>query len=319
MNRAPIRIVMASLVLGLSAASQQPCAAAEPARNAKELLSAFSSVPHSWQQMNVAEEMISLGDKSLIQGMEAFLTSESRRERCNAALVLAALGDDRGSAIILREFNDKEPRPTKLRRSDGKPDPRSQIIEDRSYAAFLLARLKERSAVSALIEALNDERLTYRVAISLGEIGDPSAIPALLTVSRNDPRNRLWAGYGLAKLGEQTGFDILIETLSDSHWVPRRHAVEGLGDMGDPRMAPHLIKALKDERVQVRVSAAVSLGKIGDESAVPPLQEALKVSEINQKNEGGLIDANDLIWEGRFPEAGNSAIDSIKARANKAL
>ena len=311
--------MVACLLAGLSVGLPERSFATEPARDAKELLKAFSSVQHSWQQMNVAEEMIKLGDKSVVADIEPFLTSETRQERCNAALVLAALGDDRGSAIILREFNDKEPRPTELFRSDGKPDPKSQIIEDRSYAAFLLARLKVRSAVPALIEALNDERLTYRAAISLGTIGDASAIPALLAVSRNDPQNRLWAGYGLAKLGEQTGFDILIETLSDSHWVPRRHAVEALGSMGDPRMTPHLIKALKDERVQVRVSAAVSLEKIGDESALPPLQEALKVSEINQKKAGSLIDADDLIWEGRFPGAANKAIDSIKARANKAL
>ena len=59
------------------------------------------------------------------------------------------------------------------------------------------------------------------------------------------------------------------------------------------RMAPHLIKALQDERVQVRVSAAVSLGKIGDASAVEALETALRVSEVNRRNERGLIDEAD--------------------------
>jgi len=316
MNRILIGIAIAGLAVCLSPLAEQSCAAAEPARNASELLRAFSNVEFFWQQKDIAEEMIRLGDKSVIAGVAPFLTSKSRCERCNAGLVLAGLGDNRGAAIILGEFHDKGARPTELRRSDNKPDPKSQIAQDRYYAALLLGRLRERSAVSALIDALKDETINDRAAISLGEIGDRSAVPALLAMSHESPKSRLWAGYGLAQLGEQAGFDILVETLPDSSWVQRRHAVEALGTIGERRMAPYLVKALQDERVEVRISAAVSLGKLGDLSALAPLQQSLQVSEINQKNVTGVIDKDDLTREAQFTVAGNRAVELIKARGN---
>ena len=314
MSRLLIAIGMAGLILAPSGLAMPTCVAAEPARNTAELLERFSSVKYDWQQRDVAEELIQRQDKSVLSAMEPFLKSERRGERCNAGLVLAGLGDKRGAAIILGEFNDKQTRPTEMRRSDNKPDPVSQIRQDRYYAALLLGRLKETSAVPDLIAALQDETVNYRAAISLGEIGDRRALHPLLIMTRESTRNRLWAGYGLARLGEEAGFDILVETLSDSHWVQRRHAVEAIGNCGESRMAPHLIKALQDERVQVRVSAAVSLGKIGDASAVEALETALRVSEVNRRNERGLIDEADLTHEGYFLTAANDAVKLIHAR-----
>lgn len=311
MSRLLIAIGMAGMVMGSSGLAMRPCAA----RSTAELLEKFSSVQYDWQQRDVAEELIQRQDKSVLSAMEPFLKSERRGQRCNAGLVLAALGDKRGAAIILAEFNDKETRPTEMRRSDNKPDPVSQIRQDRYYAALLLGRLKDRCAVPDLIAALQDETVNYRAAISLGEIGDRRAVHPLLLMTRESPRSRLWAGYGLARLGEEEGFDILVETLSDSEWVQRRHAVEAIGNCGEPQMAPHLIEALLDDRVQVRVSAAVSLGKIGDASALEPLETALRVSAVNRRSESGRIDEDDLTREGYFVKAANEAVASIRSRA----
>jgi len=255
----------------------------EEAKTVDELVAAFSNVEFSWQQGDIARELVALGNPAIIPKMERLLGTEDRRRRCNAALVLAGLGDKRGLAIIIDELEDKNPRPTDMTRSDGRPYPEGQIRADRYYAALLLGRIGDKEAVPALIEATKDETIHYRAASSLGEIGDRSAIPALRTMAKDFPDERLWAGYGLAALGEQEGFDILAEVIvSDSCWVERRHAVRALGKIGHPKSVPTVVKALKDEHVNVRVTAARALGAIGDSSALPALLDALNDTEVTK-------------------------------------
>ncbi len=99
------------------------------------------------------------------------------------------------------------------------------------------------------------------------------------------PDERLWAGFGLAALGEQEGFDILTEVIiNGSHWTERRHAVTALGKIGDPKALPTVMKALKDNHINVRISAARALGVIGDSAALPALIEALDDTEVTQVN-----------------------------------
>src|SRR5437870_13077103 len=57
---------------------------------------------------------------------------------------------------------------------------RSQIREDRYYAAHLLGDLKDPRAVPMLVPLLKDEEVNLIVPWSLGEIGDKSAIPPLI-------------------------------------------------------------------------------------------------------------------------------------------
>jgi HEAT repeat protein len=239
------------------------------------LLEKFEGAEFFWQQADIARQLISLHDPAIIPRVAEYLDTPDRRRKCNAALVLAALGDKRGLPIIIGELQDTKPRPTDRRRSDNKPDPEGQIKDDRYYAALLLGQLKMKEAVPALIEATADATINARAAISLGEIGDKSAVPALHKMAEDFPNERLWAGYGLAALGEQEGFDIVSDTaVFDARWTERRHAVEALGQFGDRRVVPALKKALKDEELKVRIGAALALGKIGDEAALRALDEA---------------------------------------------
>jgi HEAT repeat protein len=267
------------------APAEPPQATTETPKTAADLLQAFSSATSFWQQEEVARKIVALGDKTIIPKMQNYLGTQDRRKRCNAALVLAGLGDKRGVAMVIKELEDTKPRPTTLTRSDGKPYPEGQITEDRYYAALLLGQIGDKEAVPVLIEATKDKTVNYRAAISLGDIGDTSAIPALRQMVKDFPDQRLWAGYGLAALGESEGFDILTEVaLSDSKWTQRRHAVEAMGKTGDPRTIPTVVKALKDTHVNVRVSAVRALGKIGHPAALPALNEALKDTEVTEIN-----------------------------------
>jgi HEAT repeat protein len=244
------------------------------------LLQQFASATSSWQQEEVARKLVALGNAKVIPRMEKYLETTDRRRRCNAAWVLASLGDKRGLTILIGELNDKQLGSRRVDpgrvRSDGQPDPEGQITSDRYYAAWLLGQLGKKEAVPALIEATTDEAINYRAAISLGEIGDKRAIPALRTMAEHFPAQRVWAGYGLAALGEAKGIELLAEVVgSEPRWTERRHAVEALGKIGDPRAVPVLAKALKDKHVNVRASAADALGKIGSPAALPALTDAL--------------------------------------------
>jgi HEAT repeat protein len=262
-----------------------------PSANIGRLISQFATAEYFWQQTEIARELIATGDRSVIVAIQPYLETNDRRRRCNAAFVLAGLGDERGTVILISELEDMEPGSRIL--EDGRnTGPQSlasrgisQVRSDRYFAALLLGELRERAAVPALIAATRDQSINYRVAISLGEIGDASAIPALREMAAAFPAERVFAGYGLAALDAPDGFDTLRDvTLSDQQWVQRRYAVELLGKTMDRRAVPILLRALKDEHPNVRVSTVRSLAEIGDPAALPALRVALGDGEATEVN-----------------------------------
>ena len=101
---------------------------------------------------------------------------------------------------------------------------------------------------------------------TLGEIGDPAAIPVLIkTLRSSDGR---WLGSrivdALGQIGDTAAVLGLIEVLSDERWSMRQSAAYQLGEIGEPakEAVPALIKALSDEEGYVRVRAADALMKI---------------------------------------------------------
>lgn len=253
-----------------------------------------------------------VGDKEPISFLVTQLQSDNRRRRCDAGLALELLGDRRGVPAIIKELNDTSYRPTTMIRSDGTEYQEGQVRSDRYYAALLLGILGDKRAVPALIEATKDDAIDYCAATSLGAIGDKRAIPALhgmLERCVNDTFSCLFAGYGLAMLGDKEGLKVVIDTLNDRrvNWGNRDHAIYALGKLGDKEAVPYLVAALKDEHPNIRVSAARALGKIGDVSALPALVEALK-------------DKTQTKWHAptTVSEAAAKAIDRIKAGGKKA-
>jgi HEAT repeat protein len=227
--------------------------------------------------------------------MQPHLATEDRRRRCNAAFVLAGLGDEQGVEILIAELRDTEPgsrvieglpRPVGLATSNLSGVGRQQVRMDRYFAALLLGELRAEAAVPALIEATRDESINYRAATSLGEIGDARAIPALREMVAAFPEQRVFAGYGLAALGVAEGFAILDDVaVSHEQWTQRRYAVDLLGKTMDPRSTPILLRSLRDEHANVRVSAVRSLAAVGDPAALITLRVALDDYEVTPVNE----------------------------------
>lgn len=269
--------------------------------------------------------------ESEVSNLVEQLQSESRRERCQAALKLEKLGDRRGVPAIIKELKDTSYKPTGYSAMAINPPyeqnrQESWVRQDHYYAALLLGILGDKRAVPALIEATRDETIDYQAALSLGQIGDKQAIPALrvmLERCSNKPFPRLFAGYGLAMLGDNEGLKVVIETLNNQqvHWTNRRHAIEALGKLGDKEAVPHLITALKDEHPNIRVSAAKALGAIGDPSALPALKQALEDKTATKVNAPTTVSEaaakaiaqfeGETIAEQLLPEPEEMTIDSL--------
>ncbi len=256
-----------------------------PAEHAA-LLQEFKEAKFNWQQGEVGTKLVALNDKSMIPPMLEMLKSEDRKTRCNAGRVLAGLGDDRGLFAVISELSDTSYRPINKDEARGVGSQAAQVTGDHYYAAHVLREIGDPRAVPALIEMLHGDSLNYQAAIVLGHLGDKRAVPHLHKMASDFPKQRLWAGYGLAGLGEPEGFDMLEEVVnSDSQrWTHRRHAVRALGEFGHRKAVPTLVRALKDEHVNIRVSAARALGAIGDPAALDALIEALNDTEVTKIN-----------------------------------
>ncbi len=152
-----------------------------------ELLRQFEGERVFWRQFEVGRAIVAANDASVLPRLEPWLTHEDRHLRGNAAFIFASLGDPRGFKVVVAILDDRtEARAIQEISSVGLPSVRTQIRQDRYYAAHLLGDLKDPRGVAILVPLLKDPDVSYIVPWSLGQIGDRSAITPLLG-SLNDP------------------------------------------------------------------------------------------------------------------------------------
>lgn len=261
----------------------------------EKLLGEFLTPEVPWQQGDIGQKLVTLGDRAVVPKLLPLLQSPDRSLRCNAGRVLAGLGDDRGFFAVLAVLEDTNPgteRKTESRTSDGKhPDFIRQMRQDRYYAAHVLGEIGDKRAVPALIQTLPDKSINYQSAMILGKLGDKSAIPALRAALQHAEKNRehlgttdmkLWSGGGLMLLGDPLGLPTVVAVLkNDPNWNQRRLAAEVLADSGNKNAVPFLISALRDKQVNVRLVVVWSLAKLGDKRAIPALKEMLQDKATN--------------------------------------
>ncbi|MCK4802752.1 HEAT repeat domain-containing protein [bacterium] len=140
----------------------------------------------------------------------------------------------------------------------------------RAFAALSLGKIKDKSSVGALIEALNDERLVVKIEAirALGEIGESQAIPTLLPLMENsNPRLRYEVASCLGKLGNKEGLDALLEEIENVESPLRVEAILALRDIGDDSTAIlNILRDLKyDENERIVAAAKLVLEYFGEE------------------------------------------------------
>lgn len=153
----------------------------------------------------------------------------------------------------------------------------------RARVAETLGISKDKSAIAALLDALNDQYFTVRAsaALALGNIGDPQAIPSLLPLLKDkDGEVRSAACIAIAKFRDPSTFDDITNVLLDDSLIEvRQSAAIALGDTKHPAAIPFLMEALRDsswwfEREQAAADLLTAIKKMGP-STVEPLIEAL--------------------------------------------
>ncbi len=124
-----------------------------------------------------------------------------------------------------------------------------------------------------LFKIENPEILAF-AASTLGEIGNPRAVPVLITgLSHSDWNVRRSSAYALTEIGER-GVDKIAEALKSQnddvrYWVTR--ILESIGEPG----VPFLIRALKDSNREIRYFSARALGSSFDPGVARSLINSL--------------------------------------------
>ncbi len=113
----------------------------------------------------------------------------------------------------------------------------------------------------------DDPRVRRYLALALGHVGDPQAVPVLLeALSDDDPETRIYAMWALGSLGDERAVEALLELAQNDDAGIRKMAVYSLGTLGSGEARTTLEAALGDYEMDVAWNAAIALAKIGDDS-----------------------------------------------------
>ncbi|MDI9633292.1 MAG: HEAT repeat domain-containing protein [Methanolinea sp.] len=185
-----------------------------------------------------------------------------------------------------------------MRGSHGRPGDRGSLLA--RFSGPDPARMRDEGDVAGLLSALGhpDPAVQYAAAEALGELGEPSAVPALVEALAGDrhPGVRWEAAEALARIGAPA-VDALVGILHHPDEDVRWKAAIALGEIGDERAIPPLIELLGDPDRFVQSRAAYALGEFG-RRATPLLRLAL--AQGNPRVRKGAITA---LREIRDPDA----------------
>ncbi|MCA9914900.1 MAG: HEAT repeat domain-containing protein, partial [Anaerolineae bacterium] len=182
----------------------------------------------------------------------------------------------------------------------------------RSYAATVLADIRDTRSITPLIAALDDpsDRVREQVIIALGSFGqdvlsplmevlnDPSEIirdgvvsvlerlmlpesvaPLYSMLHDPSPQVQSHAVSALGWIGGTEAVDTLMSLLlDDTAPMVRIQVIATLGWLRERRTVEILIRCVKDEDEWVAYAAISALSEIGDDRAIPALQEIMATS-----------------------------------------
>ncbi|HUP65013.1 MAG TPA: HEAT repeat domain-containing protein [Thermoanaerobaculia bacterium] len=128
----------------------------------------------------------------------------------------------------------------------------------------------------------DDPRVRRYLAMVLGKLGDPRAVPVLTrALDDPDPETRLYAVLALAEIGDSRAAPRIQDILQRSDDAAlRKSAAYALGRLGAREAIPSLRSALQDPVADVRFNAALALASLEDPSGLGTLRRMVDRSEL---------------------------------------
>ncbi len=252
--------------------------------------------------MDAAYALGNLGDPQSVEALIEALEDPEDVVKSSAAGALGKIGDRRAAqplTLLLWQGRHKSSLTDSvvdaLTRigTDAVEGIENAIRENVSFnlrvpAVAVLGRIGGAESVRFLIELLSEKpqpdndhyasRHTREAVVkALGQIGDPSAMDAVIAVLlRGSPTDtsdtQYAAAYALDKLGWQPGAD----RVSAFYWTAK-YKWDKCVELGSAAFEP-LVILLDEGRHDLTIDAAVCLGKLGDRRAIKPLVRLRKTA-----------------------------------------
>jgi len=150
---------------------------------------------------------------------------------------------------------------------------KDKALADPAFAAEITKVFEESAA--------DDPRVRRYLALALGRLGSPRAVPALLQAAKGsgsasaDSETQIYAVWALGAIADPAAVHDLVELTRVEDAGLRKAAVHALGSFPDDASAAALAAALSDPVEDVRWNAAVALARRRDPRAAPVLLQMM--------------------------------------------
>lgn len=165
---------------------------------------------------------------------------------------------------------------------------REGTAEERKLACYRLQSSFSKRAVQIFMEVLSDENSPARViaAIMLGERKIIEAVPVLLKwLSRNPSECEKQIVISvLGDIGDPTAVPYLLSELTNASLCLRLRIIAALGRIGDVQAADRILALLNTDDICLKWAVAEALVEIGDCRVIALLEELGRHPDTNQRD-----------------------------------
>jgi len=173
---------------------------------------------------------------------------------------------------------------------------RKEELQDSQFARDLLSAYTEARTTATDGTEQSDPRLRQFLAISLGHLGNPQAVPALIEgLTDREPEAQIWTLWALGNIGDATAADAVVESLQVEDAGVRKMAAYVLGTLQNSSAIHHLEVALNDPVTDVRWNAAMALARMSEPAGADLLIELTDRAYLAQFTEMSEEEKNDVI------------------------
>lgn len=153
-------------------------------------------------------------------------------------------------------------------------------LADPGFVAELVALFEE--------SGNDDPRVRRYLALTLGRLADPRAVPALLDALRpadagaSDSETQIYAIWALGAIRDPAALPELDRLAQSDDPGMRKAATHALGAFAGPKARAALLRALSDATADVRWNGALALARRAEPAAIPVLLQMLDRKSLSQ-------------------------------------